>query len=105
MVVSPDGRTLTWQRNAIPLFTLPSDGFALGSVGSLDPDLSYDPYWLERPDDPLAGSPPADLLFEDVTAVEVRRINATALELRHTFSDGTQTLLSLTVDAPDRVAG
>ncbi len=105
LVVSPDGRTLTWQRNAIPLFTLPSDGFALGSVGSLDPDLSYDPYWLERPDDPLAGSPPADLLFEDVTAVEVRRINATALELRHTFSDGTQTLLSLTVDAPDRVAG
>ncbi len=42
---SDDG-TLVFAREGTALITLPPDAFQVGTVSALDPELSYDPYWL-----------------------------------------------------------
>jgi alpha-D-xyloside xylohydrolase len=100
LTVSSDARTITLARAGTTLLRFPADGFSVGTVGALQGELAYDPYWLEKAD-ALAGPFPQDLAFEDFTQASVTRAGGT-LEMRHTFSGGTQTLLVLAADAAGR---
>ncbi|MBL8915796.1 MAG: hypothetical protein JNM17_34175, partial [Archangium sp.] len=78
-----DGTTFVFEREGTPLVRIPADAFQLGTVGSLDENASYDPYWLLVNDGVFTPQTPTGFAWRTVSEAT-------------TSGDQTQLTLSLT---------
>ncbi|MEW5850645.1 MAG: TIM-barrel domain-containing protein [Myxococcota bacterium] len=97
-----DGNIHFRRANGESLLAFPTDAFQLGTVIELDNALSYDPYWLAVPDDPLNPAPPVDLVWETVKESSVTSQTESSLELMLAFTSGTKTRVTITAEADGR---
>jgi alpha-D-xyloside xylohydrolase len=78
---------------------LPPDAFRLATVRTIDPDASYDPYWLLVDDHPLRPEPPPDLVWRAPSAARLVSASAAALELALTYGDLGEARVAITAGA------
>jgi alpha-D-xyloside xylohydrolase len=63
IAISPDKKSFTLRRGPEELLSFSAEEFEAGVVRARDPNLSWDPYWLEHEDELFAFEPPEDLRF------------------------------------------
>ncbi len=81
---------LVLSRDGAPLLTLPPGSLALGRVGAVSDDLSYDPFPLVVPN--ALYRAPTDLTFETPTSATVTSHDADHLVVSLAYPDRTATL-------------
>jgi alpha-D-xyloside xylohydrolase len=81
---------LSLSRGGTVLLRVPPEGLALGRVGQVRDDLSYDPYPLLSPS--VLYRAPDDLVFLTPRFAEVLRADATSLRVRLSYPDRSATL-------------
>jgi alpha-D-xyloside xylohydrolase len=99
--VSGDARTLTLLRGEEALLAFPADAFQLGLVPSLDPDRSYDPYWLEYAG-PISVDPIKGLQFVAPSSAELALAGATELRLELRYPGGATASVTVSWKAKGR---
>lgn len=87
--VFPDARLELTLAGRVVL-QLPKDALGLGLVTQVDGDTNYDPYQLLRPG--FLYLPPADLVWEAPTALEVVSFDAAGARIAVTYPSATATL-------------
>ncbi|MFO0598387.1 MAG: glycoside hydrolase family 31 protein [Myxococcaceae bacterium] len=92
-----DGTSLVFSRDATTLLTLPMDSFQLGTVPSLDDNLSYDPYWLLVNDGVFTPSQPMGFAWRVPTDAVPSR-DGDALVLTLTYNKNLSATVRATVD-------
>lgn len=90
-LTADDAGTLTFARGDMTLLTLPPDTFQLGTVPELDPELSYDPYWLVIDDGIFTPTPPTGFAWRTASAASVA-MDGDALVLTLTYRAHTATV-------------
>jgi alpha-D-xyloside xylohydrolase len=78
--IREDGREIALVREGKTLLRLPADAFAVGTVGALDEDASYDPFWLEFEDETFKPAPPEDLVWRGAGAWRVEKDGVVAMD-------------------------
>lgn len=102
--ISADARTITLERRGAALLALAADGFEIGVVRTLDDEASYDPYWLEEKDGPLAVAPPLDLVFVRVESASARQLDPSTLAIDQVYGGGLTARLELGLQGDPQVA-
>ncbi|MFO0723533.1 MAG: glycoside hydrolase family 31 protein [Myxococcota bacterium] len=95
--LSPDGTSVALLRGDQKLLVLGPDALELGMVRALDPELSYDPYWLEHEDPVFKPNPPEDLRWLIPTS---RRLEGNTVHLE--LGGGVSADLAFEKGADDR---
>ncbi|MCA2981468.1 MAG: glycoside hydrolase family 31 protein [Myxococcaceae bacterium] len=95
---TPDG-TLTLWRGDRPLVRLLDDAFQVGTVRELDPNQSYDPYWLVVEDPVLQKAEPPGFRWRRLTSASVTQPDASSLRLEAVFESDVQGVVTVTATA------
>jgi alpha-D-xyloside xylohydrolase len=93
-----------WQRNEMTLLRFPLSGLQLGVVEEVDPNLNYDPYFLEPGVYGQAfGTTPDDLQWRSPTSVEFVSLSETEVEARLDYGDLGEGSIRFSSPDSDRV--
>lgn len=92
--VALDGGALQLTFAGAHRLTLPLDAFQLGLVPSLDPEASYDPFWLDHDDGVFKPLMPRGLVWGAPTSASVTATDVSRLELELRY---TRDLVKLTI--------
>lgn len=99
--VSGDARTLTLLRGEEVLLAFPADAFQLGLVPSLDPDRSYDPYWLDY-QGPISVDPIKGLQFVSPSSTQLAFAGSTELRVDLAYPGGATASVAVAWKAKGR---